>query len=103
MKLTVVRQVKFAVFHGNGTFVTLSTRARHWPRPDSNEFSTYSDTLKLILIVPHPCLRFLLSLGLPFSFSFHNFVRITECLHYATCTAHLILFDLIIAITFREA
>ena len=36
-KLTVVRQVTFAVFRGNVGSITLFTRAHHSPRPDSNE------------------------------------------------------------------
>ena len=98
-----MRQVKFAVFYGKGSFITLFTRVHLWPCNDPNESSSYSYTLKLILIVYDVRLRFLLILGPPFSFSFHNFVRIAGFCLYATCQAHLIPFDLIIAITFREA
>jgi len=103
VKLTVVQQVKFDVFNGNGRFVTMFTRAHHWPRPDSNESSSYSYTLKLILIVSHLCLRFLLSLGFPLVSPFIHLYELPIVCIYATSTAHLILFDLIIVITFREA
>jgi hypothetical protein len=94
-KLRVVQQVKFAVFYVNGRFVTLFIRAHHCPRPDSNESSPYSYTLKLILIVSQLRLRFLLSLGPPFSSFFHNFVLIAVCLHicYMPSPSHPLWFD----------